>query len=82
MKKINLLTSLIALVTLVGCNGGNSSPATSSSNNEKPCTVSEDNKVHLILLAGQSGGRGKAVNSDLSEEEKAPNDDVDIMADG
>ena len=50
MKKINLLTSLIALVTLVGCNGGTSSsqtPSTSSSE-EKPCVVTEDNKVHLI----------------------------------
>lgn len=84
MKKINLLTSLIALVTLVGCNGGTSSSQTPStpSSEEKPCVVTEDNKVHLILLAGQSGGRGKALSSDLSDEEKVPNYDVDIMADG
>ena len=42
----------------------------------------EDNKVHLIVLAGQSGARGKALVNDLSAEDKVPNADVDIIADG
>lgn len=45
-------------------------------------TENEDNKVHLIVLAGQSGARGKALVSDLSEEDKEENIDVDILADG
>lgn len=42
----------------------------------------EKDKVHLIVLAGQSGARGKALVNDLSEEDKEPNIDVDILADG
>lgn len=42
----------------------------------------EDNKVHLVILAGQSGARGKALVSDLSDEDKEANVDVDILADG
>ncbi len=54
---------------------------------ESPSSVSsevpqEDNKVHLIILAGQSGARGKAINADLTDEQKEVNEDVDIMADG
>ena len=32
----------------------------------KPNVETEDNKVHLIVLAGQSGARGKALVNDLS----------------
>ena len=42
----------------------------------------EDNKVHLIVLAGQSGARGKALVEDLSAEDREANADVDILADG
>ncbi len=42
----------------------------------------EDDKIHIIVLAGQSGARGKAKVADLSEEDKEENYDVDIMADG
>jgi len=44
--------------------------------------VKEDNKVHLVVLAGQSGARGKALVNDLSDEDKEANVDVDILADG
>jgi hypothetical protein len=39
-------------------------------------------KVGLVVLAGQSGARGKALVSDLDEEYKEINVDVDILADG
>ena len=56
---------------------------TSSSTIEESCTPpQEDNKIHLVLLTGQSGARGKAQIGDLDDEEKEPNYDVDIMADG
>ncbi len=42
----------------------------------------EREKVHLVVLAGQSGARGKALVNDLSEEDKEDNIDVDILADG
>lgn len=45
-------------------------------------TPQEDDKVHLIVLAGQSGARGKALVSDLKGDDKDPNVDVDILADG
>lgn len=45
-------------------------------------TTPEKEKVYLIVLAGQSGARGKALVNDLSEEDKEPNIDVDILADG
>lgn len=42
----------------------------------------EENTVHLVVLAGQSGARGKALVSDLPEEYREMNVDVDILADG
>lgn len=42
----------------------------------------EENRVHLVVLAGQSGARGKALVSDLSGEYKEMNADIDILADG
>ena len=44
----------------------------------KPAPV-EDDKIHIIVLAGQSGARGKAHNTDLSDEDKEENYDVDIL---
>lgn len=74
MKKlIAFLLVCLMLLPLVSCN-----PNTPPVEN----TETEDNKVHLVVLAGQSGARGKALVSDLSEEDKEANIDVDILADG
>mgnify|MGYP003290128860 CR=1 FL=1 len=87
MKKL-LTTILASIVTLsiTGCNKNNSSSSNvslSSINIESSNTLpSEDNKVHLVILAGQSGGRGKALVNDLTEEQKEINTEVDIIADG
>ena len=70
MKRVlSVILVCILLLSFVGCQ-----PA-------EP-VVSEDNKVHLIVLAGQSGARGKALVNDLSEEDREANPDVDILADG
>ena len=86
-KLLTLLVLLGVGASTVGCGNKNNSstptPTTSSSSSSvEVCTTEEDNKVHLVLLTGQSGARGKALNGDLSDEEKEPNYDVDIMADG
>lgn len=68
-------------------------PSTSSSSSTAPTTPSSssshticeddnDGKVHIVILAGQSGARGKAVNTDLTDEQNVENFDVDIIADG
>ena len=44
------------------------------------CGAKEDNKVHLIILAGQSGARGKALNTDLVDGYE--NGDIEIIQDG
>lgn len=44
------------------------------------CGAKEDDKVHLIILAGQSGARGKALNSDLLDGYE--NSDIEIIQDG
>ena len=67
MKKV--LIVLLMLITMVGLESCNKKPK-------------EDDKVHLIILAGQSGARGKALVNDLSMEQKEPNADVDIIVDG
>lgn len=78
MKK-NTIFTLSTLLLLASCGGGGaSSSSTPTTINVPP----EDNKVHLIILTGQSGARGKAVNSDLLDEQKEINDEVDIMTDG
>lgn len=97
MKKNLAVLVLSSLTLLVACNnGGTSSTSQSSSSSLESSTVEssvsessseekvciEDNKVHLIILTGQSGARGKAVNSDLTDEQKEENLDVDICADG
>ncbi len=72
-----------SLLTLAGCfggnNGNNNGGNTDNGQNDLP---KEDDKVHIIVLAGQSGARGKALVEDLDEEDKEPNIDVDILADG
>ena len=69
MKKlISILLVCFLLLPLVGC----------FPNTQQP--VRE--KVSLVVLAGQSGARGKALVSDLAEEYKEINVDVDILADG
>lgn len=70
MKRVvSVVIVCLLLLTFVGCQ-----PA-------EPVT-SEENKVHLIVLAGQSGARGKALVNDLSAEDREANLDVDILADG
>ena len=74
MKRLlAFLLVCLMLLPLVSCN-----PNTPPVEN----TETEDNKVHLVVLAGQSGARGKALVNDLSEEDKEANIDVDILADG
>ena len=71
-KLLTLLVLLGVGISTVGCgNKNNSTPtqSSSSSSSAEVCTTEEDNKVHLVLLTGQSGARGKALNGDLSEEE-------------
>ena len=86
MKKIiSVLLVLFCLLTLASCNKKNpdNNPDTNPDNNPGSQQLpTEDNKIHLIVLAGQSGARGKALVNDLSKNDKMPNDDVDIMADG
>lgn len=70
MKRVlSILIICFSLLTFAGCEPAESLPQ-------------EDNKVHLIVLAGQSGARGKALVNDLSEEDRETNIDVDILADG
>ena len=71
MKKVlSLIIICATLLALVGCFGGGNN------------TPDESNRVHLVVLAGQSGARGKALVDDLDEEDKEINVDVDILADG
>ena len=71
-KSIKFMTMLGAMSLLTGCGKQNNDP--------KP--IPEDDKVHLFILAGQSGARGKALNSDLSSEDSKANKDIQIFADG
>lgn len=75
MKKIliSVLLMVCLLMSAVACGDK------TDNNNNLP---TEDNKIHLYILTGQSGARGKAVNTDLSEEQKETNYDVDIIAEG
>ena len=73
MKKIiSILLICLMLLPLISC----------INQNQTPPQPEEKDKVHLIVLAGQSGARGKALVNDLSAEDKEPNIDVDILADG
>lgn len=78
MKKLlALLLILATLLAIAGCR-----PPDKPDQQPGPDSGDESNRVHLIVLAGQSGARGKALVSDLSEEDKEPNEDVSILADG
>lgn len=79
MKKI-LPLSILSTITLlaVSCGGNPSSQPVSDS---LP-SCKEDNKVHLVILTGQSGARGKALKNDLTDEQKEKNEEVDILEDG
>ena len=92
MKKINKnILLLTALFGLVGC-GPTSNPTDPSVEPTDPSVdptveptvdpIPEDNKVHIFILAGQSGARGKALASDLDRKETLENKEVQIMADG
>ena len=75
MKKKSILTILpFAAIGLAACGGGGGK--------DVPSGPKDDDKAHIVILAGQSGARGKAVTSDLTAEQKIPNPEVDIMADG
>lgn len=80
-RKLKLFISGTALLLLAAC-----SPTSNPNDNppEDICipTENDDSKVHLVILAGQSGARGKAVNTDLTEDQKMPNLDIDIIEDG
>ena len=86
MKKL-LPLSILSTITLmaVSC-GGTPSTSTPESSSEEPQVslpaCQEDNKVHVVILTGQSGARGKARNVELTNEQKMPNYEVDIFADG
>ncbi len=85
-----ILFSLLSL-TLIACgktsdtekpvDSGTSKPTDTTTESTKPDPV-EDDKIHIIVLTGQSGARGKAHVADLSDEDKEENYDVDILADG
>lgn len=91
-KQLYALLTAGILVGLVSCGGDSTSLTTETSlttNNNSETTsettyepVKDDDKVHIIVLTGQSGARGKAVNADLTDEEAAENPDVKIFADG
>lgn len=76
-RKIFLFTSLVLGGLLTGCGG-----ETSSSSASTPAAPINDDKVHIIILTGQSGARGKALVKDLTEEQKEPNPEVEIMQAG
>ena len=77
MKKLLLVLLLVvSLFTVVSCtDDGDDTEHVPPSFDE-----SEENTVHLVVLAGQSGARGKALVNDL--EDKSENTDVDIVVDG
>lgn len=80
MKRlIAILLVCIVLLPLVSCNLNKPSETTAPQTDN---TVNEENRVHLVVLAGQSGARGKALVNDLNEIDAEPNVDVDILADG
>lgn len=77
MKKILLVLLLVvSLFTLVSC----TDDGDDTEHVPPSFDTSEENTVHLVILAGQSGARGKALVSDLKD--KSENTDVDIVVDG
>lgn len=84
MKKfLSFLMVAMVLLGVVACGGKTESEDPASEGTEpEEVLPQEDNKIHLFILTGQSGARGKALVTDLDEEQKEPNYDVDICADG
>ena len=92
MKKLSKnIFILTALFGLVGCGPTSTptdptdpsvDPSVEPSVEPTPDPIPEDNKVHIFILAGQSGARGKALASDLDRKETLENKEIQIMADG
>lgn len=81
MKKIvGLFSIALACAGLVSCGESSDKPINPTPPVED--LPQEDDKVHLVILTGQSGARGKALNNSLTPEQKETNYDVDICADG
>lgn len=77
MKKLlSLLLICILLLTLASCKEKDDGPSI------PPPDEPTAEKVHIFVLAGQSGARGKALVSDLSDDDRKSSDDVFILADG
>ncbi len=77
MKKLlSLLLICILLLTLASCREKDDGPSIT------PTDEPAAEKVHIFVLAGQSGARGKALVSDLSDDDRKSSDDVFILADG
>ena len=77
MKKLlSLLLICILLLTLASCKEKDDGPSIPTP--DEPTAE----KVHIFVLAGQSGARGKALVSDLSDDDRKSSDDVFILADG
>ena len=73
----------LSLFLLGSCDDPTSeSTSTGDSSTSVVESIPEDDKVHLIILAGASNARGKALNSDLSATDKAENELVQILNDG
>ena len=80
MKRLLAILLIIAsILTLASCKDKNPDKGNTPDEGQLP---TEDNKIHLIVLAGQSGARGKALVKDLDDDDKEANVDVDILADG
>jgi hypothetical protein len=98
MNRKNLtLVSLSVLLPLCGCQAAKTSSPAASAASSAPVSSEpvsseaassssvepkEDDKVHIVILTGQSGARGKALNNDLTAEQQEPSADIDIAADG
>lgn len=81
MKKIiSILLICFLMLSFVSCFQPDQPEESQGPGTEPPAPEKE--KVHLMVLAGQSGARGKALVNDLSEEDREVNVDVDILADG
>lgn len=76
MKKLLSLLLICLLLTLASCREKDDGPSIPTP--DEPAAE----KVHIFVLAGQSGARGKALVSDLSDDDRKSSDDVFILADG
>lgn len=94
-KQLLLLASSLLLVGCGGEEASSESSITPSSedatsevseesstpSSEATSVAEDDGKAHIVILAGQSGARGKALNSDL-EDPSLTYEDVDLYYDG